>query len=222
MARAFSIPGVSLLACAFLLSLLVSISLPFLPPIDVVRTNFQGQVNQGNVFLHQVRLGIWAPCAYAVDGTKICGHEGHGYKVTIFKANDLSKFAIIKPAWTRGLAVHPVAAGAILIALLLSFSNNMTMTFWALLTSFLAALLTLIAFAIDIALFALVRSALNDLNIGANTHTSSAFWMTFVSLILLIASGYLIIVARRRESGASSSYPMSKATGGFFSRLRQN
>uniref|UniRef100_A0A8H8CF67 Uncharacterized protein n=1 Tax=Psilocybe cubensis TaxID=181762 RepID=A0A8H8CF67_PSICU len=90
--------------------------------------------------------------------------------------------------------------------------------------SFLAALLTLIAFAIDIALYALVRHAMNGLGIGANTNTAPGFWMTFVTLILLVLAGFTVCFGRRRDrmSGATSSYPMSKPTGGFLSRFRKN
>lgn len=57
------------------------------------------------------------------------------------------------------------------IALLLSFSQHVTVTLVASLFSFLAALLTLIAFAIDIALFAFTKHEMNKLNIGASTIT---------------------------------------------------
>jgi hypothetical protein len=41
-ARAFFLPGVILLFCAFILSLLVTISLPNLPTLDIVRCHFTG------------------------------------------------------------------------------------------------------------------------------------------------------------------------------------
>lgn len=120
---------------------------------------------------------------------------GHAYTFEIDRDLQKSKVAIVKASWTRGLAVHPVgmlhfllfitaaiqsdhkiitpiATAAIFIALLLSFSTHLTATLLASLMSFLAALLTLIAFAIDIALFALVRHAMNGLDIGANTNTA--------------------------------------------------
>ena len=57
-----------------------------------------------------------------------------------------------------------------LIALLLSLSTHITMTLLASLTSFLAALLTLIAFAIDIALYAFVKHQMAKLT-GVIEHT---------------------------------------------------
>ena len=41
-ARHFCIPGLFILFCAFILSLIVSISLPSLPALDIARTKFSG------------------------------------------------------------------------------------------------------------------------------------------------------------------------------------
>lgn len=76
----------------------------------------------------------------------------------------------VRSAWTRGLAIHPVAAGVSFVALLLGLSTHITITLLASLISFLAALITAIAFAVDIALLALVRHEMNNLDIGANTN----------------------------------------------------
>jgi hypothetical protein len=47
MTRMFCIPGATILFGAFVLNLIVSISLPFLPALDFTRTHFQ-QVASGN------------------------------------------------------------------------------------------------------------------------------------------------------------------------------
>ena len=48
MSRAFCIPGVFFLFFAFVLSLLASISLPFLPALDITRTHFGAGAVQGS------------------------------------------------------------------------------------------------------------------------------------------------------------------------------
>jgi uncharacterized membrane protein len=81
----------------------------------------------------------------------------------------------------------------------------------------------LIAFAIDIALYAFVHHEIGKLsNVRGHTTTSSAFWMTFVSLILVLLAGCTVCFGRRKESGAGS-YPMMTKTsgGGFLSRFRK-
>ncbi|KAF5329751.1 hypothetical protein D9619_009113 [Psilocybe cf. subviscida] len=229
MSRAFCIPGIVFLFCALVLSFLVSISLPFLPALDIVRVNYGGNGN-GVILageLQQIRYGIWAPCAYDKTGSRTCLKSHHGYETEVGNPLDTSKIAHVKSSWTRGLAVHPVATAAIFVAFLLSFSTHITVTLMSSIMSFLAALLTLIAFAIDIALFIMVRRANNNLDIGANTNTSAAssfliaFWMTLVVFILLLMAGCTVCFGRRRArmADATTAYPMQKT--GFFSRFRR-
>lgn len=92
----------------------------------------------------------------------------------------------------------------------MSFSTHITVTLAASFVSFLAALLTLVAFAIDIALLALVKHAVNDIGVGAKSETAPGFWLTFVSLILLLLGGCTVCFGRRKERMSSSytNYPM--------------
>ena len=65
------------------------------------------------------------------------------------------------------------ATGVTFIALLLSLSTHVTFTLLASLVSFLAALLTLIAFAVDIALYAYVKHQMGKLaGVESNTDTA--------------------------------------------------
>jgi hypothetical protein len=123
--------------------------------------------------------------------------------------------------------------------LLLSFSQHITVTLIASLVSFLAATITLIAFAIDIALYAYFKNAMGNLGFGSQTITGpglsklwlprcaeltgiEGFWLTFVSLILLLLAGCTVCFGRRRDrmSGATTSTASPKTP--FFSRFRKN
>ncbi|KAF4612310.1 hypothetical protein D9613_003702 [Agrocybe pediades] len=181
MSRAFCIPGIVFLAIALILSFLVSISLPFLPALDIVRTHF-GSTSAGGQQgrdIGQLRLGVWSACVYdAADGSRTCLPSHHGYSIPISSTTSGGASSTIKSSWTRGLAVHPVATGVTFVAFLLSFSTHLTVTLLASIVSFLAAALTLIAFAIDIALFVLVRNAMNKLDIGANTDTAPGTYLS--------------------------------------------
>jgi ABC-type nickel/cobalt efflux system permease component RcnA len=115
------------------------------------------------------------------------------------------------------------------IALLFSFSTHITFTLIASLLSFLAALLTLIAFAIDIALFAFVKHEVGTLNNSDfNTNTAPAFWMTFVSFILLLLAGCTVCFGRRRQrrfdggGPSDSAGPYKGRFGGFTSMFRRS
>ncbi|TFK47111.1 pali-domain-containing protein [Heliocybe sulcata] len=215
--RAFCIPGIVFLFAAFVLSFLTSISLPYLPALDIARTQYGNGIappsGTDTNAIKELRYGVWSYCEYAAsDGHRVCAPEGHGYTVRVQDPSNNNVIAI-NSSWTRGLAVHPVATVVTFVALLLSFSTHVTITLIASIVSFLAALITLIAFAIDIALYAWVHHEMNRLSGTHNTNTGAGFWLTFVSLILLLLAGCTVCFGRRRErmSGSSygNSYPMT-------------
>ncbi|GLB44587.1 putative SUR7/PalI family protein [Lyophyllum shimeji] len=225
MARAFCIPGVLFLAAALVLSFLTSISLPYLPAIDIARTHFGTQVIQSEQqAFTDIRFGVWAPCYYDEKEDRTCFKAAHGYKISISNQEKTAN-VIIGSSWTQGLAVHPVAAGVTFIAFLMSFSQHVTVTLAASLTSFLAAFITLIAFAIDIALFAYLKHQVNKLpDVNGNTTAGAGFWMTLASFILLLLAGCTVCFGRRRErmSGATSYPALSSEKKSFWSRFRRN
>ncbi|KAI0742486.1 hypothetical protein C8Q80DRAFT_1109547 [Daedaleopsis nitida] len=208
MPRAFHIPGVIFLFCAFVLLFLVSISLPFITALDFVRIHFKdGNPTSSNTnALNEIRFGSWASCSYEVSGNRVCTPSHNAYATTIYDSQHQG-FVNIGPSWTRGLAIHPVAAGVTLVAFALSLSSHVTMTLLASLTSFLAALLTLIAFAVDIALYAFVKHESGKLSgVSSNTDTGPAFWMTLVAFLLLCFAGCTVCFGRRKDrlDGATS------------------
>ncbi|KAJ7147290.1 hypothetical protein C8R46DRAFT_1353487 [Mycena filopes] len=222
MSRIFCIPGIIFLLCALVLSVLVSISLPYLPALDFVRVHFGSGVATNGDGMTELRFGIWSACYYTTDGARTCLKTGHAYAVAISNAEKTAN-VVIGSSWTRGLAVHPVAAAVTFIAFGMSFSTHHMVTLLSSLTSFLAAALTLIAFAIDIALYAFVHHEIGKLpDVSGHTTTSAGFWMTFVSLLLLLLAGCTVCFGRRKDrmSGAAS-YPMSSKPS-FLSRFRRN
>ncbi|KIJ07786.1 hypothetical protein PAXINDRAFT_173249 [Paxillus involutus ATCC 200175] len=221
MSRAFCIPGVFFLFAAFVLLFIVSVSLPYLTAMDITRVHTNGgSAISGQATMTQLRLGIWAYCYQVSNGNTICNNAGHGYSLVVENTQNNSVY--ISPSWTRGLAVHPVACAVTFVALLLSFSQHITVTLIASLVSFLAATITLIAFAIDIALYAYFKNAMGNLGFGSQTITGPGFWLTFVSLILLLLAGCTVCFGRRRDrmSGATTSTASPKTP--FFSRFRKN
>jgi len=200
------LPGVFFLFSAFFLSFLVSISLPSLPTVDIARSHFTSgiapHVSTDPESIKQIRFGVWAYCIYDNQtGDRTCIDPGHGYSVNLLSA---SNNITIGPGATRGLAVHPVAAGVTFVALLCSFSSHVTLVLIASLLSFLAAILTLIAFAIDISLYVIVRDRVNKLDIAAHSVAAPGIWLTLASLILLLLAGATVCFGRRRSrmSGA--------------------
>jgi len=224
-ARAFFIPGIVLLFCAFILSLLVAISIPSLPTLDIVRCHFTGNtvphVSTDSESMKQIRFGIWAYCIYdAQTGDRTCIYRGHGYSTQLISA---SNSVIIGSGATRGLAVHPFAAGTTFVALLLSLSSHITLVLFASLLSFIAAFLTLIAFVIDIVLYIIVHNKVHHLpDVQVHTVPAPGFWITLVTLLLLLMAGCTGLLGRRRSrmAGATDYLPPEKS--GFFSRFRRS
>ncbi|KAJ7181479.1 hypothetical protein C8R43DRAFT_969267 [Mycena crocata] len=222
MARAFYLSGMAFLFCALVLSFLSSISLPYLPALDFARVKFaKNSLFSGSGTLSEVRWGIWGPCIYDGNGDRTCVHTGHGYAIPIRSLE--GQTVVIGASWTRGLAIHPVATGVVAIAFGFAASKYEHGPIAASLTSFFAALMLLIAFAIDIALYVNVHHQIGELdNVKGNVDAGSAFWMTLVSLILVLLAGCTVCFGRRKESGGNA-YPMMTKTsgGGFLSRFRK-
>jgi hypothetical protein len=110
--------------------------------------------------------------------------------------------------------------------------------------SFIAALLTLIALAIDIALYAIVHNRVHSLDgvqvrsvaapgIANSRHLFSSlgiadtcrgltgFWITLVSLILLLVAGGIGWLGRRRSRMTGATDYLAPEKPGFFSRIRR-
>ncbi|KAJ7726329.1 hypothetical protein DFH07DRAFT_1001735 [Mycena maculata] len=222
MSRASYLCGMVLLFVALVLSFISSISLPYLPAIDFARVHFNGvNLVSGQDSLSEVRWGIWGPCTYDEHNDRTCAHTGHAY--TFFIQSLQGQEIIIGSSWTRGLAIHPVATVIVAITFGFAASKMEHGPFFASLASFFAALVLLIAFAIDIALYAFIRHEIAKLkDVDAHVNAGTAFWMTFVSLILVLLAGCTVCFGRRKESG-NDAYPMmSKTSSGFFSRFRKN
>jgi len=212
MARVFCIPGIIILTAALVLSILTTISLPTLHDFDIARVHFNsglGTVSGAPSNVDgDIRLGIWGYCfGTATTSGLTCLHTGHGYQVTF--ANQSGGTETIGSSWTRGLAVHAVACVVIGIAWLLSFSEHVTVTLIASLISFLAALLTLIAFAIDIALFAYLKHQMGNLDVSEGTYPGVGFWLTLATFILLLAGCTVCFGHRRERSSRGDSYAMA-------------
>ncbi|KAH9992139.1 hypothetical protein BJV77DRAFT_454072 [Russula vinacea] len=224
-ARTFFLPGIILLFCAFILSLLVAVSLPALPALDIVRCHFPSGLTldvSSIPMIKEIRLGIWAYCVYdAKTGQRTCVDQGHGYKVDIipFDSNSVT----FGSGATRGLAVHPVATVVTFIALLFSLSSHVTLALFSIILSFIAAFLTLIAFAIDIALYIIVHDRVQRILDGqVRTVAAPGVWITLVSLILLLMATCAGWLGRRRSRMAGTTDHLPSEKPGVLAMFRRS
>ncbi|KAL1754048.1 SUR7/PalI family-domain-containing protein [Schizophyllum commune] len=227
MSRAFCIPGIFFIFAALVLNFLVSISLPYLTALDVARATVNTGISAGNVDsgVREVRFGVWSSCAYTDDGTKTCRDAKPAYSVGFSDPKEQDVSVTVGPSWTRGLVLHPIATGVTFIALLFSFSTHIAVSLIASLLSFLSAVLTLIAFAIDIALFVYVKHQVKKLpNVDGTGKPGPGFWMTLVAFVILLLAGCTVCFGRRRQRMSSATaYPMTEAKAPFWKRaFRRN
>jgi len=198
---------------ALALSFLVSISVPYVVDFDVVRTIFKGTVSGDGISVSEVRLGIWGYCArYSSDF--VCDHTGLAYQYTVSGgANSNTEY--VRPSWTRGLVMSPVATAFILVSFLASFSSHLTILLASSLLAFMGALVTIIFMAINIALFVYVRSKMNDLGTSPNTNFGPGFWMSLAVFILCMVAGFIVCFGHRRERNArkADNYVANSTTG---------
>ncbi|KAJ6482271.1 pali-domain-containing protein, partial [Mycena vitilis] len=200
------IAGIVFLAVALILSFATSISLPYLPALDFVRVNFPNAPKSADI-MSQLRVRPWFNCIMnACTRVLHILQQGHGYSFLI-GSFDLKQSVLIRSSWPRGLAIHPVATAFTALALGFAYSKHEHGPILATRSSFIAAFLRSRhrLKLKDIALFAFVKQQVGTLPNG-NTSTSSAFWMTFVSLILVLLAGCTVFFGRRREAGVGSAY----------------
>ncbi|KZT05027.1 uncharacterized protein LAESUDRAFT_760494 [Laetiporus sulphureus 93-53] len=219
MGRALHFPGMFLLLGSFVLLVLVSVSLPWMPPLDFVRVHFVNGTVTTSLDANntaELRFGAWADCWYETSGTGlVCSSAGYAYNTTVYSKTESGNSTSINigPSWTRGLAIHPVAAGVTLIAFLLSLSAHVTMILLTSLATFVGGVITLVAFAVDIALLAYVKHEMGQLaDVSVAVNPAPGFWMTFASFLALMVAGGAICLGRRRDRMAgATSYPMASS-----------
>jgi len=215
--RRHCIPGASILAVAFILSLLTALSLPYVLPFDIARVTFQGNAAKAtNDDASEARLGIWGYCYEAArSGQWVCINTGHAYSFSIGGVT-------IGSSWTRGLLIHPIATAVTFAALVMSLIPSVFIMLLGALTSWLAALLTLIAFFCDIALFAYFKNKMNDIN-GAqpDTKPGPGFWMTFVTFFVLCFAGCAVLFGRKKERYIRGDDYVVNAKRPFYHKFRR-
>jgi len=199
--RTYTLTGVIDVFAAFLMLLLVTISLPSIPTLNIVHVdfNYTSPVTSPSNDLNQVRLGIWSYCSYfTANATHVCAPKHAGYSVAIPDGNDT---VIVGSHWTGGLPMHAVATVFTFVALCSLVSGHATFMLAALPCVLFAEALAIIAFATDIALVVHLQNELRNVSTASATHlvfTGAGFWLTFSSITVLAVAALITFSVRRR------------------------
>ncbi|KAG8951028.1 hypothetical protein FRC04_006889 [Tulasnella sp. 424] len=213
-------PGAIIVLVATILSLLVTISAPYVRAFDDVRVSFSGTAASGeNDAINQFRLGIWGFCQRMIsNGDWVCQNTGLAYSYGVQGANGNQQW--VGSSWTRGLVMSAVATGFLVITTAVAFTKHHII---AALLSWWSGLVTFIFMAINLALYLKVRAQMRHLGTIENTDFGPGFWMSLAVLILTLAAGFVLLIQHRRartgvDTGSSYRYA---SNGGFFSRFRK-
>jgi hypothetical protein len=192
---------VSLVACcslfvAFLLFLLVSLSLPIIKTIYILAIRSTNVEDQPLSIANQLRFGVWGVCASSAlfpvtatnDGT--CFGPMLGYNVPANLANLVGIspeiVTVVKQAILVVLILHPIVAVFSLLTLISSLylaSHNWSIC--TLILSLLTAKLATASFIIDLALVIIARVELKNLqSIHIAIDFGPAVWMILVAALL--------------------------------------
>ncbi|KAH8106714.1 pali-domain-containing protein [Cristinia sonorae] len=220
--------AVLLLLIAFLLFLLVSLSVPIIKSIylfklvaDVSSSLFNASAKGS------ARFGVWGYCLSAVDVSVVgidhdtdaqCSrtHLGYTFDSTVAKALHVNGIEdTISRTLTAVLVLHPIVCGFTFLALLsiLFFrvrGSTRGTAICAVLTTILAAILATIVFVIDIAGVYVARGKVNDETDGAiHMSPGNAVWMTLgatISLWLAFVAVWIGVLVGRRRPRSTDKY----------------
>ncbi|THH01992.1 hypothetical protein EW145_g6820 [Phellinidium pouzarii] len=218
------------LFAAFLLLLLISLSVPVIKFIDLLKLSatLKKGIGIANVSANgAVKFGVWGYCISSVE-TKVLGqvvagasgkcskaHLGYTLDSTVTNALGIGKISnTLSRSLTAVLVLHPITCGLTFVMLVVSLfllarpTPRRLCAGLSLSVSILAAAVTTAVFLIDVIFVAVVRDKLDKQTKGGVKATwGNATWMMLAATILLwascVSSCYTTVVwgNRRRKQG---------------------
>jgi multisubunit Na+/H+ antiporter MnhC subunit len=219
-----------LLFAAFLLLLLVSLSVPIIKTIYLLKL----VVDPTGSFIAasgNLRAGVWGYChselraSFGPTGLSVpsdCTKAKLGYTINNVVAralgleDDLNR---ISNVITAVLILHPIACGFAFVALVISLiaarpsrGTTRLSTLLTIFSTLLAAIITTAVFVVDIVLVATVRSKVKDETDDVDPKWGNAVWMTLGAMvalwlsILFSACGLFQIRRQKRQANTTATY----------------
>ncbi|KAJ7250913.1 hypothetical protein B0H12DRAFT_659724 [Mycena haematopus] len=183
---------IGLLFTAFLLSLLVGLSLPIIKPIYLLKVTSTRQGQPQTSVATELRFGVWGVCADSVLDSGDCFGPMLGYTVP----EDIISLTGVSPSIVNAvltgllivLVLHPVAAGLSLATLASSlFLASHKLSILSLVFAIITALISSVVFAIDIAIVVIAKQQVPTLAADGLQFAigwGNAPWMGLVAVIL--------------------------------------
>ncbi|ELU44245.1 hypothetical protein AG1IA_01714 [Rhizoctonia solani AG-1 IA] len=200
MARAFCLPGIFFLVAALVLQILVSISLRYVPALDIARTHFSGAASAGSSqAVNELRskagiLHVAQPVSltFLLSVPNSSRRLGHGYSLTMSSSGGDEER--IGASWTRGLILHPICKSNLLLyskpghdrIIQLPQSSSLH---W--------------------------RRASKLDNVIASTKPGPGFWMTLASFIVLLFAGCTVCLGRRHDRRSAAGTGLATTSDAY-------
>jgi len=217
--RKISLAAFILLAIAFLLFLLVAISIPLVKTIYLLKINAAQNPNQpATGVASTIKLGVWGFCATSVlDGATQFG-QCYGPKLGYTVPADVVSLLklpsavvdILLAVVAAVLVLHPIAAGLSFLAFLNSlFLGSHGVSIFALIWSIATALISTIVFVVDLVIVVIAKSKVKGIRgtIGQNITVDwgNAVWMMLVGVIFTWTAVFLLSARACYCCGVSSA-----------------
>jgi len=188
---------ISLTSCgvhfvAFLLFLLVGLSLTIIKPIFLFSIRFTAIEQLLSSISTELRFGVWGVCASGQlnPNLETCFGPKLGYNVSSFidlnEAGISPDIVIVEDALFVVLVLHPVSAGLALLSLIFSlFLASHAFSIFTLILSIINALVATVSMVIDLILVLVARSRLPSLGtFSIAIDFGNGVWMTVTGVIL--------------------------------------
>jgi len=184
-----------LLLIAFIIFLLVALSLPITKTVYLLKVTAAHNPNQPPTNIATtLKFGVWGLCATSVlDGPKNYGEcfgPQLGYTIPssliVLTGLDPSIIQILLNALVVLLVLHPVAASLSFLTFINSlFLGHHAVAIVALILAIVTSLISTAVFAIDLALVLVAKSNVKLIKVGSFAVTSgNAVWMVLAATIL--------------------------------------
>ncbi|KAF9228504.1 hypothetical protein BS17DRAFT_342007 [Gyrodon lividus] len=206
---------------AFLLYLLVGLSLTIIPSIYIIKVSAQNSTNPVSDAATTLWFGVWGVCATntldSVVTQGVCYGPQLGYTIPASLLSDVGLSQelanVAETTLLLLLALHLVAAGLSTIIFILSlFLHSHTVAIIALIIAIVTAIIGSVVFAADVALVIAVKDNINSLFSGADfsVQFGNGVWMvmtalilTWIAVVVLSARACYCCGVRRRDTSKS-------------------
>jgi len=186
----------AVLFAAFVLFLLVSLSLTIIRPIYLLTFRNANTPGTPLTIATQLRFGVWGVCAIGdlFPNEPLCFGPQLGYEVPEYLAElvNISQTVLdtVKKALLVVLVLHPISAGLAFLnfcfsIMLAIFSTTQALAVINLVIAIITAVCASVSMAIDIALIAVARNKLKELDqFSFTVDFGNAVWMVVAGVAL--------------------------------------